>query len=139
MRLILVSTLLFITFSCTPGNKPSNWHEKIEFEKKKVLNLHDTLMLELKHVSNLLKSLKVAVNDSTLDRKTINSYELTISELANADKKMWDWMHNFNLAYKHTQDSITLIYFKNQYKEIDSVRALFDSSILAGEELISRE
>ncbi len=138
MRLILISTVLFITFSCTPSNKPPNWREKIEFEKGKVLNLHDTLMLELKDVSKLLKSLDIAIKDSTLDQKTIETYELAIDELVNADKKMWDWMHNFDIAYQADQDSTTLVYFKNQFIKIDSVRLLFESSISTGEELVSK-
>ncbi|VAW28906.1 hypothetical protein MNBD_BACTEROID06-1341, partial [hydrothermal vent metagenome] len=95
------------------------------------------LMLELKDVSKLLKSLDIAIKDSTLDQKTIETYELAIDELVNADKKMWDWMHNFDIAYQADRDSTTLVYFKNQFIKIDSVRLLFESSISTGEELVS--
>ncbi len=138
MRLILISTVLSITFSCTPNTEQDNWGEEIEIEKMKVLNLHDTLMLEMKDVSNLLKLLETATLDSGLDQQSKEPYDLAIVKLRNADKDMWDWMHNFDVAFQDEEDSITLVYFENQFMKIDSVRVLFESSLLNGEELISK-
>ncbi len=107
----------------------------IETVKLQTIELHDKLMLDMGKLSEIKKSLEVIAKDSS-DTIQLSNILNAINQLSSADKAMWDWMHNFDIAYQAEQDSLILIYFDLQLKKIQEVNSLFETSIFEGEKLV---
>jgi len=93
-------------------------------------------MLEMVELKNLIKTLGVIVEDSVQGEKTQIIASVAIEHLQMSDKAMWDWMHQFDIAFQDEKDSLTLDYFLQQYKLIKEVQVLFDESRVEAEVVI---
>ncbi len=133
-NILLIALLL--TVSCTNTSDNIKTNENIESQKQLILNIHDDLMLDMGELKNLTKALDVIVEDSVQGAKTQIIASVAIEHLQMADKAMWDWMHQFDIAFQGDKDSLTLNYFLHQYKLIKEVQVLFDESKVEAEELI---
>lgn len=122
-------------------NACSKTHErdqlKIEEQKELILSLHDDLMLELPKIKRINKKLEKLLVDSTAISSPNKLATIALNNLAKADKNMWDWMHQFNLAHESKSDSLTILYFDEQYNQLRHVQSKMDSAIYVGEDLIS--
>ncbi len=120
--------LLYVTGSCTLKSEEDKPKSEVDLLIEKTIVLHDTLMLKMGELRNKKKVLEPIIEQGT-DSLTIYKAVVQVAKLDAADKAMWDWMHNFDVAYKNKNDSITLNYFKAKLESIRKVEVLFDSAI----------
>jgi hypothetical protein len=124
--LILISVLLGFT-ACKPQET------KVELMKKEVLRLHDVeTMPKMAEVIKLTKQLtqvrtQLAVLPSP-DTLALGRLDAGINSLKAADKNMMDWMQQFKMVPKGTQDE-QMVYFTDELEKIKLVEALINSSI----------
>ncbi len=128
MKHVLIILILSLTVSCTNNTENSTLKSEIDLSRTQAVKIHDELMEKMGELNSLKKELEVMAADSGyIDRNA--EIELFIHSIIVADKSMWDWMHNFNVAYADENDSVTLIYFEEKKKSIEHVKVLFDSAI----------
>ncbi len=135
-RNYILFSLLLLTISCTNTSRNSQTDEQIESQKQLILNIHDDLMPDMSEFKKLTKALNIIEGDSILEENVRNSSSEAILNLQLADKAMWDWMHQFNIAFKDNNDSLTLTYYKHQYELIKEVEVLFEESRVEAEMLV---
>jgi len=133
MTLLSVVSLLFLTNACKNNNVNSL---KIESKKELVLELHDELMLDLPEIKRINKVIEQHLGDSSQNNADGERVKMALSNLNKADKAMWDWMHHFDVAYQHENDSLTLLYFDDQYYKLQLVQTGIDSAIQGGKNII---
>ena len=125
--LIIISVFLF---SClTTENRT-----KVEEKKKIVMDIHDIAMEKMGDMAKLKKSLKSKiVEDSTQTEKLTKA----ILNLENADKLMWDWMHNYhNETVDTSKVENALKYLDKQYQDVKIVEQKINKSLENGESLL---
>lgn len=123
-----VFLLLLLTISCVNNARDSEVLERIEFRKEALLSLHDDLMAEMPKLRILAKKLEKYVVDSTGEGASSQHAKLAIAQLKRADISMWDWMHDFDITYQNSSDSITLVYYDSKYESMLAVDSLFKSA-----------
>ncbi len=136
-KIILVLSLLNITIACSLNSKKNSYNIDIEKVKSQTIELHDKLMLDMGKLLKVKKTLEVMAKDSS-DAAQLSNTLNAINQLYSADKAMWDWMHNFDIAYRVEQDSVTLLYFDSQLRMIQEVDSLFETSIAEGQKIVSK-
>ena len=129
-----LSILLFsLTVSCSNTSSDDRVLNKIEIAKSEAVDIHDELMLQMGDLKSLKKELSQLL---VISKGSTEKVEVSIVKISDADKAMWDWMHNFNIAYQGKNDSLTLVYFESKLKGIQEVSLLFDSAINKSAELL---
>ena len=125
--------LLVLMVSCSRAPNNESVFKQIEIVKAETMDIHDELMIQMGD----LKSLKMDLTELfEVSNDSAENIGLSIKNISNADNAMWDWMHNFNIAYQDKNDSITFIYFESKLKELKEVKSLFDSAIGQSRELM---
>ncbi len=134
MKRILTISILFLTVSCSNISSNEQILKEIDFNKSEAIELHDELMAKMGELKSLKKQLNILVADSIENKN--GEIELSVVKIEQADKSMWDWMHDFDIAYTNDNDSITLNYFEAKLESIRKVENLFDSAIYQSNQLI---
>ena len=135
MKTKITFLLLFLTVSCSYKSGKGAILERSEFKKTEAIKVHDELMAQMGELRSLEKKLLVVLlNNDSLDRN--DSIEIAIKRVEAADKSMWDWMHDFDVAYVADTDSLTFIYFDSKLESIQHVKMLFDSAIYKSLKLV---
>lgn len=127
--------ILSLTVSCGYQSQSKLLEKELHAKKEKNINLHDELMEKMSVLNSTKKLLQALREDSTFEGNQ-DDFIIAINALVESDKSMWDWMHNFDIAYKNENDSISLIYFEDKYKILQKIDTAFDASISEGEKLI---
>ncbi|MEM1319480.1 MAG: hypothetical protein AAGG75_04445 [Bacteroidota bacterium] len=116
--------LSLFLFSCQPASAPVQalWDE--------VMVVHDEVMPKMGDMTKIKKKLK------TLDKNP--SIEAAIVKLEDADKAMWDWMHNMKSMsdVKELEEGAALKYLEEEKVKIDEVKRLMLESMQEGEALL---
>lgn len=132
MKIINIIFILLLTASCTHSNNDKVLGE-IELTKSNAIELHDSLMADMGKLNLIKKRLKSRLENSD---SVIEKIENAILKVDKADKAMWDWMHNFDVAYSHQDDSITLHYYRAKLSDIKEVKEKFDSAFYKSNKLL---
>lgn len=134
MNRIAIVLILILTVSCTYNSENRKLIEEIELIREQAVHIHDDVMERLGELNSLQKSLELILMDS-LSKNSADEIANVITLLNEADKSMWDWMHNFDVAYANENDSITLEYYNRKLNEIEYIKSLFDSSMTRADKL----
>ena len=136
MKSLSIALLLIITVSCNNISTNETVLEQIELYKSDAIVVHDELMIQLGQLKLLKNKLQKMDNDSIfLDQH--ENIEFAIGTIDEADKSMWDWMHNFDVTYANEEDSVVLMYYESKLRSIEQVKLLFDSAISKGNKMIN--
>lgn len=134
MNHITIILTLILTVSCTNNSENRRLIKEIELSREQAVHIHDDVMERMGALNSLKKSLELELTNSLSMNNTDEIVDV-ITLLAEADKSMWDWMHNFNVAYANQNDSVTLEYYNRKLKEIGYVKSLFDTSMTRADKL----
>lgn len=120
----------FFLFSCTDAENRS----KVEEKKKSVMEIHDIAMEKMSDMVKLKSKLKSKLNTDT---SNIDELKKVILDLEDADKLMWDWMHNYHSEIVDTSKiENAMHYLDEQYKSVKIVEEKINESIKNGEALL---
>ena len=133
MKKIFGVLLFVLAVSCSSTSSDEKIFQQIEIVKSDAIDIHDKLMIQMGDLKSRKKELGELLKVSNDSTKKI---ELYIQSITDADQAMWDWMHNFNISYLESNDSLTLVYFEAKLKGIEEVKLLFDSAMSQSEELV---
>ena len=136
MKSLSIALLLIITVSCNNISTNETVLEQIELYKSDAIVVHDELMIQLGQLKLLKNKLQKMDSDSIfLDQR--ENIEFAIGTIDEADKSMWDWMHNFDVTYANEEDSVVLMYYESKLRSIEQVKLLFDSAISKANKMIN--
>ncbi len=115
-------------------NSQSNYNELEE----KVMAVHDEVMPKMGQMKALKKQLGAA-KDSLARQKPANDsliqiLQSRIEALEQADRAMWDWMHQYKVP-THEDDSAIVAYLEDEMKRVTEVKEKMLQSIEQGKSL----
>ena len=141
-KIILVILFFTILYSCgkkdsnsVPNESSNNTERKVVEEKKEiVMRIHDEAMEKMGAMAQLKSELKSKITSDSLN---IDSLKQAILYLEEADKIMWDWMHNYHNEIVDTSSiPIALDYLKDQHQKVLIVEEKINSSLTYGKSFL---
>lgn len=121
ISILMLSCFAILHCACNSNAKDS---ELAKLEEK-VMEVHDEVMPEIKHMTKLEKQLKEIDTEDVQEKEKIKAM---IFDLVEADSLMWDWMHNYKLP-KDKSEAETTAYLNDQLQKIQVVNTKMKSSI----------
>ena len=108
--------------------------DKVNAKKDEVMQIHDIAMEKMSDMAKLKKELKQQLaSDSTSSDSIVKA----INNLDEADKIMWDWMHNYHHEIVDTSSiEEALKYLNQQYLDVKIVEEKINKSLQNGEKLL---
>ena len=103
----------------------------------KVIAVHDKVMPRLAEISLLKEKIEAQIKVSD-DSVVIADWRTLLVTLDNADKSMWDWMHQFNGDLADMSIDEAFAYLKQQQAKIDEVKEKVDGAIKQAEDMLRK-
>ena len=138
---LLAISIFSILVSCQNSKKTQ---ENLHTE---VMSVHDSLMMDMGKLSDSKEKLTTILSkldslksiDSGLDTTILKNkiYDTKLS-LTKADDAMMDWMNGFNPDYTNKSAEEVESYLNLQKLKIDSVKTLFQKSLLSSDSIITK-
>ncbi|MGD1842109.1 MAG: hypothetical protein ACFB0B_14615 [Thermonemataceae bacterium] len=129
MRYFFLFIIVLVFSACEEQNPKLAQQNALE---KEVMAIHDSIMPRMGQLKALKKafkdSLAISAADSTVDNPFETTLQSNLAALDEADKAMWDWMHNYQ-APDSVQIDANLIYLEEQKKLILEVKEKMESSM----------
>jgi len=117
-------------FSCSTTENRT----KVEEKTKKVMAIHDIAMEKMGDMAKLKKKLKVKSSQDSTQSEVLNN---AIADLEDADKIMWNWMHNYHHEIVDTSNvENALKYLEDQYQSVKIVEQKINKSLKNGNALL---
>lgn len=135
---ILFSLSIFIS-SCSESQNEDSGVKELEEE---VMYIHDDVMPKMSDIMKHKEKINELLTDSTWHESNpeyVVNLRNTLDKLNEAEKEMWDWMHNYSDVYGQLQTEQQKSEFLLQEKEkISEVRVLMLESIELAENELSK-
>lgn len=129
--LLILALLPLLANSCQGQQSAEN--ERI---REEIIHVHDEAMEKIGYLYELETRLQAIENQTdTLDKKQ-KVIELTIANLQQANRTMFDWMHQYQTLAVSKEISSDTRYRIEQLGKIEEVQRLTIKAITAAEELL---
>lgn len=135
--------MIFMISACSdsaPAESASD-QSVVELEEE-VMYIHDDVMPRMSNIMKHKEKINELLSDSTWHTSNpeyVTILRTTLDKLNEAEKAMWDWMHNYSDVYGQLQTDQQKSDFLNQEKEkISEVRVLMLESIEQAEVELSK-
>ncbi|WP_207431980.1 hypothetical protein [Sabulibacter ruber] len=128
--LLPLFSLALLGWACAPSSE-----KKVEKMQQEVLALHDSAMANMDTLYSSRKALTY-LRDSVVTQDTVAKRNLTqgISNLAQADEEMMQWMRSYrNPDEKKPEEALT--YLQQEKVKIEQVRKAISESLKAADSL----
>jgi len=103
--------------------------------RKEIISVHDEAMDKIGYMYELESKLKDQLPQITQERK--KSFEQAIADLQLANRKMFDWMHQYQTLATNSMISEDNIYRRIQLEKIRTVQELTNEAIAEAEQLLT--
>ena len=135
---IAFGSLWLLFAACTNDHQHQNSQSNYNELEEKVMAVHDEVMPKMGQMKVLKKQLGAA-KDSLARQKPANDsliqiLQSRIEALEQADRAMWDWMHQYKVP-THEDDSAIVAYLEDEMKRVTEVKEKMLQSIEQGKSL----
>jgi hypothetical protein len=135
---IAIGCLCLIWAACS--NEHHQHHSQGNYNEleEKVMAVHDEVMPKMGQIKSLKKQLGAAkdslARQNPANDSLIQVLQSRIEALEQADRAMWDWMHQYKVP-THEEDSVIMAYLEDEMKRVTEVRDKMLQSIEQGKTL----
>lgn len=149
MKLYIVSIILLLLLgigmitSCIESQESTATEDaEVEVLYEEVMYIHDDVMPKMGAINQYQEEIKVLLADEEIlkDDEKHTQLKTMLTDLNDAEKAMWDWMHNFSDLYgqANTKDE-KLDYLSKEKEVISIVRDEMLTSIKNAEDFIASQ
>ncbi len=129
----VTTSMLILFLACQPSKRSE---VDLKALKNEILDIHDAVMPQMGELRRTRKSLMLWA-DSIQNADSLKAVALLLAsdKLATANESMMDWMRNFDLDFKGTDEEV-LKYLNEQKESIIRVEADMLTCLGSGQKLL---